>query len=66
MKVQGDCIKRHDRFEEHTLHWWCFFLPKHYPHTREYECTEEGEIESSTDTPLHLLDAYLGFRKGKE
>jgi len=49
MKTPGICHKYHAPFEDHTLHWWCFFLPKHYTYTRAVD--NDGVI---TDTPLTL------------
>ena len=49
MKTPGICHKYHAPFEDHTLHWWCFLLPKHYTYTRAVD--NDGVI---TDTPLTL------------
>jgi hypothetical protein len=48
--MKFSCTKYHTPFEEHLLHWWCFFLPKHYTHVRRI-VDETGEI---TDTPIKL------------
>ena len=58
MKPPGICHKYHAPFEDHNLHWWCFFLPKHYTYTRAID--NNGVI---TDTPLTLWKTLPWSRK---
>ncbi len=59
MKYQ--CTKRHIPFEEHNIHWWCFFLANHYTHIRHI-----SETEVITDTPISFWDFIRDEREGDE